>query len=264
MDRANLRLLEALPEEAPSGHGCDLSFISLRLVMPAVVRLIAPEGADLVALFKPQFELGRDAIGKGGIVRDVAAWSRRPRLRRAWLAPAFARAAKPPSPRRSGARRATWNGGRARLVHVAAPRGGAMTEQRSIGFLCTPASERLCRPRSPGAGTPGFTAWTALDDPEAAMASMARPHVRAVASAATAPSCMGRASRRLAASRSFGVNRGNWAPQRRGDCTRFPRPSRALPTVTSRRSSARSSRPKSATHERPSSPSTRSSSGRAT
>ena len=61
----------ALPGPAPDLVTLDLSFISLRLVMPAVVRLIAPRGADLVALFKPQFELGRDAIGKGGIVRDA-------------------------------------------------------------------------------------------------------------------------------------------------------------------------------------------------
>src|ERR1700722_19158119 len=73
MDRTNLRLLEALPGPAPELVPLHLSFISFRLVSPALVRLIAPGVADLVALFKPQFELGRDAIGKGGIVRDPAA-----------------------------------------------------------------------------------------------------------------------------------------------------------------------------------------------
>ncbi|MGO8686225.1 MAG: TlyA family RNA methyltransferase [Candidatus Dormibacteria bacterium] len=71
LDRTNLRHLEALPGEAPSLVTLDLSFISLRLVMPAVARL-AP-GADVVALFKPQFELGREAVPRGGIVRDPAA-----------------------------------------------------------------------------------------------------------------------------------------------------------------------------------------------
>ena len=73
MDRTNLRSLTSVPGPAPDLVTLDLSFISLRLVMPAVVRLIAPGGADLVALFKPQFELGRGAIGKGGIVADTVA-----------------------------------------------------------------------------------------------------------------------------------------------------------------------------------------------
>ncbi|MDE3153531.1 MAG: TlyA family RNA methyltransferase [Acidobacteriota bacterium] len=47
----------------------DVSFISLRLVLPALVPLLAPD-ADLVALVKPQFEAGREAVGKGGLVRD--------------------------------------------------------------------------------------------------------------------------------------------------------------------------------------------------
>ena len=49
----------------------DVSFISLRLVLPALVPLLA-EGADLVALVKPQFEAGRNQVGKGGVVRDPA------------------------------------------------------------------------------------------------------------------------------------------------------------------------------------------------
>jgi 23S rRNA (cytidine1920-2'-O)/16S rRNA (cytidine1409-2'-O)-methyltransferase len=71
LDRTNLRHLETLPGEAPALVTLDLSFISLRLVLPAVARL-AP-GAEVVALFKPQFELGRDAVSRGGIVRDLAA-----------------------------------------------------------------------------------------------------------------------------------------------------------------------------------------------
>jgi 23S rRNA (cytidine1920-2'-O)/16S rRNA (cytidine1409-2'-O)-methyltransferase len=49
----------------------DLSFISLRQVLPAMVPLLAP-GADVVTLVKPQFEAGRDEVGKGGLVRDPA------------------------------------------------------------------------------------------------------------------------------------------------------------------------------------------------
>ena len=71
LDRTNLRHLEALPGEAPTLVTLDLSFISLRLVMPAVAR-VAP-GAEVVALFKPQFELGREAVPRGGVVRDLAA-----------------------------------------------------------------------------------------------------------------------------------------------------------------------------------------------
>jgi len=48
---------------------CDVSFISLKLALPPALDL-AEEGALLVALIKPQFEAGRDAIGKGGIVSD--------------------------------------------------------------------------------------------------------------------------------------------------------------------------------------------------
>ncbi len=49
----------------------DVSFISLRLALPAVLAL-APPGAMLVALIKPQFEAGRSSLGKGGVVRDLA------------------------------------------------------------------------------------------------------------------------------------------------------------------------------------------------
>jgi 23S rRNA (cytidine1920-2'-O)/16S rRNA (cytidine1409-2'-O)-methyltransferase len=47
----------------------DLSFISLRLVLPALAACTDPEG-DLVPLVKPQFEVGKDRVGTGGVVRD--------------------------------------------------------------------------------------------------------------------------------------------------------------------------------------------------
>lgn len=50
---------------------CDVSFISLKLALPPALEL-AGEGAHLVALIKPQFEAGRDALGKGGLVTDDA------------------------------------------------------------------------------------------------------------------------------------------------------------------------------------------------
>jgi 23S rRNA (cytidine1920-2'-O)/16S rRNA (cytidine1409-2'-O)-methyltransferase len=49
----------------------DVSFISATLILPAVVRVLAP-GAEILVLVKPQFEVGREQVGKGGIVRDTA------------------------------------------------------------------------------------------------------------------------------------------------------------------------------------------------
>jgi 23S rRNA (cytidine1920-2'-O)/16S rRNA (cytidine1409-2'-O)-methyltransferase len=54
---------------APTVAVVDVSFISLRLVLPALVPHLAG-AADVVALVKPQFEVGREHVGKGGIVRD--------------------------------------------------------------------------------------------------------------------------------------------------------------------------------------------------
>ena len=94
IERTNIRYLEALPEPTEDGRrktkddtadvstvlrpssfvlvDCatiDVSFISLRLVLPAVQRLLKP-GGWIVALIKPQFEAGSDQVGKGGVVRD--------------------------------------------------------------------------------------------------------------------------------------------------------------------------------------------------
>jgi 23S rRNA (cytidine1920-2'-O)/16S rRNA (cytidine1409-2'-O)-methyltransferase len=72
LDRTNIRDL------TPEALACipdlvvgDLSFISLRLVLEALVRCSAPD-ADLVLMVKPQFEVGRERLGSGGVVRDPA------------------------------------------------------------------------------------------------------------------------------------------------------------------------------------------------
>lgn len=72
LDRTNIRLAKAsdLPW-APDLVVIDTSFISLRLVLPAVVALCARR-AEIIALIKPQFEVGKGKVGKGGIVRDAA------------------------------------------------------------------------------------------------------------------------------------------------------------------------------------------------
>jgi 23S rRNA (cytidine1920-2'-O)/16S rRNA (cytidine1409-2'-O)-methyltransferase len=57
--------------EPPDLIVCDASFISLKLVLPAALALAA-KGANLIALIKPQFEAGREALGKTGIVTDPA------------------------------------------------------------------------------------------------------------------------------------------------------------------------------------------------
>lgn len=70
IERVNARDLEDFPEPI-SLVVIDVSFIGLEKVLPAVLRA-APE-AEVVALFKPQFQLGRSEVGKGGIVRDASA-----------------------------------------------------------------------------------------------------------------------------------------------------------------------------------------------
>jgi 23S rRNA (cytidine1920-2'-O)/16S rRNA (cytidine1409-2'-O)-methyltransferase len=70
MERTNLRTLRTLPEPIDLAT-LDLSFISLRLVLPAVRDLLADDGR-VIALVKPQFEAGREAVPRGGVVRDPA------------------------------------------------------------------------------------------------------------------------------------------------------------------------------------------------
>ena len=74
LERTNVRSLAAgdLPVR-PDGVVADLSFISLTLVVPALAKLVAP-GGDLLLMVKPQFEVGKEAVGKGGVVSDPALW----------------------------------------------------------------------------------------------------------------------------------------------------------------------------------------------
>jgi 23S rRNA (cytidine1920-2'-O)/16S rRNA (cytidine1409-2'-O)-methyltransferase len=71
LEATDARALTAAQVGAPELIVCDLSFISLEKALPVVLRLAAP-GADLVALVKPQFEVGRGKVGRGGIVRREA------------------------------------------------------------------------------------------------------------------------------------------------------------------------------------------------
>jgi 23S rRNA (cytidine1920-2'-O)/16S rRNA (cytidine1409-2'-O)-methyltransferase len=68
-EKTNIRRLKAgeLPEPAELAT-IDASFISLRLVLPSVRNLLTPQG-EIVALIKPQFEVGKGKVGKGGVVR---------------------------------------------------------------------------------------------------------------------------------------------------------------------------------------------------
>ena len=72
LDRTNVRALT--PEQTGGPVDvvvADLSFISLRLVLPALLACTAPD-ADLLPMVKPQFEVGRERLGAGGVVRDPA------------------------------------------------------------------------------------------------------------------------------------------------------------------------------------------------
>jgi len=70
LERTNIRHLDAsVLDVCPNLAVIDASFISLDKVLPPTLALLAP-GAEVVALIKPQFEVGRGQVGKGGIVRD--------------------------------------------------------------------------------------------------------------------------------------------------------------------------------------------------
>ena len=72
LERTNLRYVtaEQIPERLDLAV-MDVSFISIKLVLPTVRELLLP-GADLICLIKPQFEAGREEVGKKGVVRDSA------------------------------------------------------------------------------------------------------------------------------------------------------------------------------------------------
>lgn len=68
MEQTNIRYLKTLPQLCDLAT-CDVSYIGLELVTPPAVRLTTQE-AFFVFLIKPQFEAGREQVGKGGVVRD--------------------------------------------------------------------------------------------------------------------------------------------------------------------------------------------------
>jgi 23S rRNA (cytidine1920-2'-O)/16S rRNA (cytidine1409-2'-O)-methyltransferase len=71
LERTNARHLTTAEISEPLDMVvCDASFIGLRTVLPAALTLAAKPEAQLVALIKPQFEVGKDRVGKGGVVRD--------------------------------------------------------------------------------------------------------------------------------------------------------------------------------------------------
>ena len=72
IERTNIRHMPAATiPEAVDLVTIDVSFISLKIVVPEVMTLLKPEGC-ILALIKPQFEVGKDLVGKGGVVRDPA------------------------------------------------------------------------------------------------------------------------------------------------------------------------------------------------
>ena len=70
MERHNARLMEpSWFDEAPRFASVDVSFISIKLILPRLKEALAP-GSEAVVLVKPQFEAGRNKVGKNGVVRD--------------------------------------------------------------------------------------------------------------------------------------------------------------------------------------------------
>ena len=115
MDRTNIRTLAVLEGPAPSLVTLDLSFITLRAVLPNLA-VLAP-GAEVVALFKPQFEVARSDVARGGVVRDVDASAAALRAFTDWAGATLAAAVDEPVPARvRGAK-----GNQEWLVHLVLP-----------------------------------------------------------------------------------------------------------------------------------------------
>ena len=75
IERVNIRdIASSLVPEPIDISVIDVSFISLEKVVPSILKFLKP-GSELIALIKPQFEVGREQVGKGGIVRDEVARS---------------------------------------------------------------------------------------------------------------------------------------------------------------------------------------------
>jgi 23S rRNA (cytidine1920-2'-O)/16S rRNA (cytidine1409-2'-O)-methyltransferase len=92
---------------------CDASFIGLAKVLPRVLELTVEAGSELVALFKPQFEVGPGFVGKGGLVKDAGAVERAAREVESWLVQCgWTIAAWAPSPILGG------DGNEERLLHA--------------------------------------------------------------------------------------------------------------------------------------------------
>ncbi len=75
-ERTNLRYLESkdllgINDPSPTLAVADLSFISLKIVLPAIKSLLSKDEKECILLVKPQFEVGREKVGKGGVVRSV-------------------------------------------------------------------------------------------------------------------------------------------------------------------------------------------------
>ena len=97
LERLNIRHLprEAIPEPIDLAT-LDLSFISLTLVLPKILEFLRP-GGEILAMVKPQFEVGKGQVGKGGVVRDpelqqeavASGWPPRPRPWAFKVSPAF-------------------------------------------------------------------------------------------------------------------------------------------------------------------------------
>jgi 23S rRNA (cytidine1920-2'-O)/16S rRNA (cytidine1409-2'-O)-methyltransferase len=73
LEGVNARYLEPENLNAPIDLAvCDVSFISATLILPAMLRVLKPAEGRMIVLVKPQFEVGKGQVGKGGIVRDPA------------------------------------------------------------------------------------------------------------------------------------------------------------------------------------------------
>ncbi|HYU58985.1 MAG TPA: SAM-dependent methyltransferase, partial [Actinomycetota bacterium] len=124
LERTNVR--DLTPEMLPwpiDVVTADLSFIALAAVVPALVRCAA-SSADLVLLVKPQFESGRESVGRGGVVRDPAARAAAVRrVARALTAAGAGPLAVTPSPLRGPAGNVEF------LLHARAGAPGTLTDE---------------------------------------------------------------------------------------------------------------------------------------